>query len=306
MQASISFGDYLHHLVRSRGMSMQEFAEQCSCSPSTISRIRTGRRMPKRLPLKQWAELLKLSSEEKNSLEELALLAHAPEALRKRLTEAEDHVHEEQQRRIDVEQHYAEYRKTQNYYDGYWLSYNYSLIGDGRILRSMAHVKNDIVHWINKEAGQVQYSYRGKLDLLGDKVFIRMEEERGYAEYVQICMHSLFDFREPGFLYGILSGISGKNIRYPISNPAASKMIMVYIGSEDDFRNDPQMLEHIEGQLGNFLPTQINNYYPQALGDESYLRECLKLKAREDLNAIIARMLDNRVSDIDGALSADF
>lgn len=306
MQTSISFGDYLHHLVRSRGMSMQEFAQQCKCSPSTISRIRTGQRMPKKLPLQQWAELLRLNAEEQRSLEELALFAHAPEALRRRLSEAEHHVSEEQQRRVDIEQNYAEYRKTQNYYDGYWLSYNYSLIGDGRILRSLAHIKNDIVHWINKESGKVQYSYRGQLDLLGDKVFIRMEEERGYAEYVQICMHSLFDFREPSFLYGILSGISGKNVRFPISNPVASKMIIIYIASEDEFRADPQMLEHIESQLGNFLPDQIHNYYPQALGNDAYLRECLKVKPREDLNAIIKKMLDNTVREADSALCAEF
>jgi transcriptional regulator with XRE-family HTH domain len=305
METSMSFGDYLFHLVRSRGMSMQEFASRCNCSPSSLSRIRTGKRMPRKMPLELWAKTLDLDNDEQHTLEDLAMLSHAPEALRRRLHEVESHIHDEHQRRQDVEMHYAEYRKTQNYYDGYWLAYNFSLFNDGRILRSMAHIKNDHVRWMNKEGGQLQYSYNGQLDLLGDKIFIRMEEDRGSAEYVQMSMHSLFDFREPAFLYGILTGISGKSIRHPLSNPAASKVLMVYIGDEERFRKDPQLLDTIEGMLGNFLPMHIAPFYPPHLGDDKYLRDCLKIKEREDLDAVIQKILINH-SEQDEVLCADF
>ncbi len=305
MEPTMSLGDYLYRLVRSRNMSMQDFADRCNCSPSTLSRIRTGKRLPKKLPLEQWAQVLELDNDEQRHLEDLAMLGHAPEALRRRLNEVESHMHDERQRRHDVEQHYAEYRKTQNYYDGYWLAYNYSLFNDGRILRSMAHIKNDHVRWINKEAGQIQYSYNGNLDLLGDKIFIRLEEDRGSAEYVQISMHSLFDFREPAFLYGIITGISGKSIRHPLSNPAASKMLMIHIGDDDTFRKEPQLLETIEESLGNYLPSHIAPYFPAVLGSDKYLRDCLNIKAREDLDAVVENLLSN-TSSREGVLCADF
>ena len=305
MATNSTLGDYLYHLVRSRGLSMQEFAERCQCSPSSLSRIRTGKRLPKKIPIERWSSVLGLDTDERKNLEDAALYSNAPEALRRRLQEVETHMHDERERRHNVEQHYAEYRKTQNYYDGYWLAYNFSLFNDGRILRSMAHIKNDHVHWINKESGQIQYSYNGQLDLLGDKIFIRLEEDRGSAEYVQISMHSLFDFREPAFLFGILTGISGKSIRHPVSNPAASKILMIYIGNEQRFQQDAQMLDNIEGLLGNYLPSQIAPYFPRSLGSDKYLRDCLSIKAREDLDAVIERMLVNSCGK-DEVLCADF
>lgn len=304
MDAGMGFGDYLYHLVRSRGLSMHEFANRCQCSPSTLSRIRTGKRIPRKLPMEQWVSVLKLDADEQQHLEHLAMLLQAPAALQRRLSEAQGHIQDERQRRHHVEQHYAEYRRTQNYYDGYWLAYNYSLFNDGRILRSMAHVLDNQVRWINKEHGNVQYSYHGQLDLLGDKVFIRLEEDRGSTEFVQITMHSLFDFREPAFLFGIITGISGKSIHHPLSNPAASKILMIHIGSNDALYSDPQLLDNVEGTLGNFLPQQMAPFYPRALGDDSYLRQCLKLRKREDLDAAILHLLDNTCSR-DGVLSAD-
>ena len=305
MDGFMNLGDYLYHLVRARGYSMQEFADACGCSPSSLSRIRTGKRVPRKLPIEQWCSVLALSDEERSNLNELALISQAPEAVQRHISKMESHVLQESNRRQNIEQEYGAYRKDQQYYDGYWLAYNYSLFNDGRILRSMAHIQNNHLTWINKDAGEIQYSYHGQLDLLGDKVFIRLEEDRGGSEFVQITLHSLFDFREPAFLYGLITGISGKSIRHPISNPAASKMLMIHIGSTEKINSDPQLLEHLEGLLGNYLPSQIKPFHPIALGSDKTLRDCLHVQKREDLDAIVERMLSNKCEQ-DGVLNAAF
>ena len=305
MESFMNLGDYLYHLVRSRGLNMHDFAEACDCSPSSLSRIRTGKRIPRKLPVERWCQVLDLTDEEQQQLHELAMLSQAPAAVRNRISQMQANADAERNRRRNIEQQYGDYRKGQGYYDGYWLAYNYSLFGDGRILRSMAQISDNHITWINKESGEIQYSYHGHLDLLGDKVFIRLEEDRGDSEFVQITLHSLFDFQEPAFLYGIITGISGKSIRHPISNPAASKMLMIHIGSNDKIQKDPQLLEHLEGLLGNYLPSHIGHYYPQALGSDKTLRDCLHLQKREDLDACIERMLSNH-SERDGVLAAAF
>ena len=82
-------------------------------------------------------------------------------------------------------------------------------------------------------------------------------------------------------------------------------MLMIHIGSNDKIQKDPQLLEHLEGLLGNYLPSHIGHYYPQALGTDKTLRDCLHLQKREDLDACIERMLSNH-SERDGVLAAAF
>lgn len=301
-----TFGDFLQRAVRRRGWTMARLAAEVGISPSTLSRVRTGRRMPRELPLERWADALALGDEDRQRLHDLWLLAQAPPALRERLAAAERQVTAERERRDAVEHHYAEYRRTQNYHDGFWLAYNASFLDDGSVMRSLCHIDGDVVTWTNMEAGRVQYSYTGELVVLGDKLFIRLAEDRGGAEYVQVTMDSLFDFREPAFLYGLVTGISGKTVHHPISYPAAARMLLLFAGRSDDLRSRPEALQAIERALGTFDHADLGPLYPPELGDDGYLRRCLQLRAREDLDAVLLRMIDNRLAPGQHVLRASF
>ena len=291
----LEFGDFLYRCARQRGWSMADLAERCDVSPSTISRIRTGRRKPATELVAKLVAVLELTDEDARQFEDLAVLAQAPAALRARLMESENRYHEERSRRTAVEQGYGEFRREHSFYDGYWLAYNAAFADDGTIARSLAVIDGDTVRWRNVVGGETVYSYTGSIAVLGDKVFLNIAEDRGDMEHVQVVMHSLFDFREPAFLYGLVTGISGKNVHHPRSEPVAAKMIMIYAGREDDLRRNPERLEDLEALLGTFAPERIAPFRPACLGKADYLRTCLGLKPREDMDALILKMLDNHV-----------
>ena len=48
--------------------------------------------------------------------------------------------------------------------------------------------------------GQVHYSYSGHSEHLGDKIFMRLAEDRG-SEYIQVTCDALFDFQAPAHLW---------------------------------------------------------------------------------------------------------
>ncbi|MDA3963469.1 MAG: helix-turn-helix transcriptional regulator [Planctomycetota bacterium] len=297
------FGDYLHRLVRRRGLTMAEFAEQIGATPSTLSRIRTGKRQAKSSDIETWATALQLEDDERATLHEFALLAQAPEALRARLARAEHEIAAERDRRSTLEHHYAEYRREQNFYDGYWLAYHRSFLNDDTITRSLGHVTGDSIAWLNMEAGRVHYSYTGTTRVLGDKIFMMMEEDRGGAEFVQVTCNALFDFRSPSFLYGIVTGLSGKTIRHPVSYPAAARMVLVYAGPDTGVTNE--QLEQIQSSLGSFDERSLGPLLPSS-ANEDLLRRCLQLHGRDDLDAVLLRMIDNRLSSGEHALTAAF
>jgi len=302
--AQTSFGDFLTHAVRRRGWTMADFAAELGVSPSTLSRLRTGRRRPRSVDLDRWAELLGLDAEEHRQLAELALIAQAPPALRERLADAEQRLSHERERHDATAQAYGAYRATQNYHDGFWIAYNYSFLDDGRVLRSLCHVSGTSARWTNMEAGRVQYSYTGSFDVLGDKVFIRLAEDRGGAEYVQVTMDSLFDFSEPTFLYGLVTGLSGKTMRHPLCYPAAARMLMLFVGRDEELRREPEALQELERSLGQFRPADLRPMLPARTIDDNRLRDCLRLGPRDDLDAVLLRMLSNELRAGDGVLCA--
>ena len=301
-----TFGDFLHRAVRRRGWTMAAFAEQVGVSASTISRLRNGKRLPRSVNLDQWSAVLELDEHEEREFAELCLLAQAPQALRERIARAEADVDSERERRATVEQHYGEYRKATDYYDGWWLSYHYDLTGTGAITRSLTRINGDAVRWLNFDHGEMRYSYTGAIHIMGDKLFMQLEEDRGGVEHVQATFNSLFDLREPTFLYGIVAGISGKTLRHPISYPAAARIVLLYAANDERMRQDPALADQLHGCLGTFDERIIGPLFPAFLGSDDHLRHGLQLQPREDLNAVIRRMLGDGAGADGGTLQARF
>jgi transcriptional regulator with XRE-family HTH domain len=301
-----AFGDLLATMLKQRGLSMAAFGERVGMGASTLSRIRTGKRAPSGIRWPEWQRILACSDEELSRLQDAALLDQAPEELRRRLAQAEQAVNDERSRRTTVEGQFTAYRHQQNYYDGFWLSYNASFLDDGRIMRSLVRVRGGRVAWVNMHGGKVQFSYTGEIEHLGPQVYIRLSEDRGESEYVQVTCNALFDFQEPAFLYGIAAGISGRTVRHPISYPAAARILLLHLGSEERLRRDPEVLGAIEASLGTFTAERVRPFFPAGLGSDVSLRECLGLKPREDLDAVIEQMLSNRIADGSAVLSAGF
>jgi len=306
LHSETSFGDLLHRLVRRRGWSMADFAERLGVNPSTVSRIRTGKRRPRSAELERWAAVLELDSDERRLFHELALVAQAPAALRERLATAEARIADERARRATVENQYAEYRREQNFYDGIWLSYHRSFLNDDTVVRSLAHITGDSVAWLVMEAGTVQYSYTGSIQVLGDKMYVLLEEDRGNAEHVQVTCHALFEFRRPTFLYGIVTGISGATVRNPVSYPSAARLVMLYAGSDQDLRRDPDRMQRLRDSLGSYDAGDIGAWYMDYLGGDDLLRRSLRLKARDDMDAVLMRMIDNHLKPGEQVLQAAF
>src|SRR5262245_23055820 len=69
------FGEFLATLVRRQGMSMADFAARVGLSASTLSRVRTGQRLPAPEQVAKWADALALDPENRALFIELALLA---------------------------------------------------------------------------------------------------------------------------------------------------------------------------------------------------------------------------------------
>src|SRR4051812_18266369 len=57
------FGEFLATVVRRQGLSMADFAARVALSPSTLSRVRTGQRLPAAEQVARWADELKLDTE---------------------------------------------------------------------------------------------------------------------------------------------------------------------------------------------------------------------------------------------------
>lgn len=296
------FGEHLNHLVRQRGWTMAEFAQRVGSTPSTLSRIRNGKRVPRSADLERWCTVLALDAQAAQRLRESALLAQAPEALRQRLAQAEAAGPAGAGRAETA----VAPRSAQTFYDGLWLAYHCSFLNDQTITRSLAHVAGGEVAWLNMESGEVHYSYTGAARVLGDKIFVLMEEDRGGAEFVQVTLDALFHLRCPTVLYGIVTGVSGKTVRHPYSAPAAARIVMIHAAGPHELTRDPDRLPRIQALLGSFETVAIRPLVPAFLDKEALLRRCLELRPREDLDAVLLRMIDNRLEPGEQTLSAGF
>jgi|GEM_PF-6342280 len=288
-----TLGEFLAHLVRRQGQTMADFAKAVGLSPSTLSRVRTGQRLPTATQLETWADALKVDRDARQQLHELLLLAQTPPAVRDRLVQAEQQASAEQDKRSRLEEDYGRYRRDQRYHDGWWLTFSSSFQNDGRIQRSLLRIGDDRAELQVREYGRLHYSYHGSFETLGDKVFMRLTEDRGAVEHVQITLDSLFDYREPSFLYGLVCGISGKDVRYPISFPACSRIVMMFVGRADDLPEGGEQLNRLQAVLGSYAPESLHPCWPRFLGDGDLFAESLRL-GDEPLDAAILRLIDNR------------
>ena len=139
--------------------------------------------------------------------------------------------------------------------------------------------------------------------MLGDKIFARLTEDRGGAEHVQIILDSLFDYREPSFLYGLVCGISGKDIQHPASWPACSRLLVMHIGRENEFPPDGETMQRVHAILGRFAPENMRQVWPGFLGNSDWLSQCLRL-GDESLDRAILRLIDSRAKDGEHVLRA--
>jgi transcriptional regulator with XRE-family HTH domain len=300
-----TFGDLLASLVRRQGLTMADFARKVKVSASTLSRIRTGTRQPNAKQLARWADALRLDAEHRRQFIDLALLAQTPAEIRERLASTEAQAVQARDQHQQLAQDYGRYRTDQGFHDGWWLTYSSSFLNDGRIQRSLIRISGDQSSMQVRDAGRLHYSYHGSCESLGDKLFIRLAEDRGGAEYVQITLHSLFDYQRPSFLYGLVCGISGKDVRHPMSVPAASRILFLYAGSDRDLPDGCDQRAKLESVLGSFDPKAVRHVWPTFLGDGEYLRDCLRL-GDEALDAAVLRMIDSRGPNGDQVLRAAF
>ena len=298
-----TLGECLAHLVRRRGQTMADFAKAVGLSPSTLSRVRTGQRLPSPVQLETWSDALKLEREARQQLRELLLLAQTPPEVRARLEQAEEQASEEQGKRSRLEEDYGRYRRDQRYHDGWWLTFSNSFQNDGRIQRSLLRIADDRAELQVREYGRLHYSYHGSFETLGDKVFLRLTEDRGAVEHVQITLDSLFDYREPSFLYGLVCGISGKDVRYPISFPACSRIVMMFVARSEDLIEGSEQLNRLQAVLGSYAPESLRPCWPRFLGDGDWFAETMRL-GDESLDAAILRLIDNRTRPGDHVLRA--
>jgi transcriptional regulator with XRE-family HTH domain len=305
MFEQLSFGEALAMLVRRQGMTMADFAKKLKINPSTLSRMRTGTRQPNARQLTRWADALRLDADTRREFIDLALLEQTPAEIRERLAHTAEQTKHVQSQHQQLAADYGRYRTHQGFHDGWWLTYSCSFLNDGALQRSLIHLSGVNATMQVRDAGRLHYSYHGQAEALGDKLFIRLAEDRGSAEYVQITLHSLFDYQRPSFLYGLVCGISGKDVRHPLSYPAASRILFLYAGPSSQFPANSQQLTQLEAICGLYQPKQVKNLWPTFLGDADYIRDCLRLD-NETLDATILRMIDSRGPNGDSVLRAAF
>jgi lauroyl/myristoyl acyltransferase/transcriptional regulator with XRE-family HTH domain len=167
-------------------MTMADFAKKMQLNPSTLSRMRTGARQPNARQLTRWADALRLDADTRRQFIDLALLEQTPEEIRDRLANTEAQAHQARDQREQLAVEYGRYRTDQGFHDGWWLTYSCSFLNDGHIQRSLIHLNGAQAAMQVRDAGRLHYSYHGQSESLGDKIFIRLSEDRGGAHLFRI------------------------------------------------------------------------------------------------------------------------
>lgn len=296
-----TFAEALDAAVRRSGLTMLVVAKRTTISASVLSRLRTGSRAPTAEHVRLLAKHLKLTGADVQQFTDSAMLARTTPDVRERLAQAEASASNALEGRRQLEQQYAAERQANDWHNGWWLGYSYSFRNDGRVQRSLLKVENDQVRVQVMEGGSLQYSYHGSFEVLGDKIFIRASEDRGDQEHVQVTLHSLFDFREPTVLYGLVCGISGRDLRSPVSFPSASRMLLLYAGTADLPLTTVKSLQAI---LGGWAPAALKPCWPNFLGSHRHLHAALDV-TDDDIDAAVLRLIDNHLSPDDRALRAE-
>ncbi len=302
MTAPPEFPELFAAHLRRRGTNLAELAPQVGVSASTLSRIRTGVRSATETQARRLATALGLAGEELEDFVAAALLQAMPKAVRERLRTAEDLAGAAQARTSRMARDLGRLRSDTGFHDGLWITWSRSFFNDGRIQRSLLRLEGGGAELRAGETGLVRYSYHGSIETLGDKLFIRVAEDRGDAEWVQITCHSLFDLARPTFLYGLVSGISGTDVRHPLSWPCAGRILLLHAGALADAPERSELARQLESLIGAFDPSRLRGAWPSFLGNDDHIRTALQL-GDERLEDAIVRLTDNRLGE-DGILRA--
>jgi transcriptional regulator with XRE-family HTH domain len=296
MSAPPEFADLFANLLRRRGINLAELAPLVGVSASTLSRIRTGVRAATEPQARRLAAALGLNGDEAEGFVTSALLQAMPKTVRERLRAAEELAGAAQARTTRMARNLGRLRSDTDFHDGMWITWSRSFFNDGRIQRSLLRLEGGGAELRAGETGLVRYSYHGTVETLGDKLFIRVAEDRGNAEWVQITCHSLFDLSRPTFLYGLVSGISGTDVRHPLSWPCAGRMLMLHAGSLADAPEKSERARQLETLIGSFDPARLRGAWPAFLGSDDHLRAALQLDD-ERLEDAIVRLTDNHLGE---------
>ncbi len=286
------FGDLFSSLVRRRGLTMAAFAALVEASPSSLSRIRTGKQAPEPAHAERWAATLGLEGPERREFLASALLAATPAPIRARLHEAETQTAAARDQGARLAEDFGRYRSMTGFHDGSWLTYSRSFLNDGLVQRSLLKIDGDRAALEVRTAGMLRYSYHGSCEALGDKLFLRLAEDRGGVEWVQITLHSLFDWSRPAFLYGLVCGISGKDVQHGLSWPAAARMVLLHVPQPVGEPAINERRRQLTDILGAFPAGQLRHLWPGFLGEDDHLRAALRLDDG-DLDATLLRLTDN-------------
>jgi hypothetical protein len=296
MSAPPEFADLFGSLLRSRNTNLADLAPKVGVSASTLSRIRTGRRAATEAQARRLASALGLAGDEAEDFVAAALLQAMPPAVRQRLRTAEDLAGAAQARSRQLEHGFAQLRSETGFHDGWWITWSRSFFNDGRIQRSLLRLEGGGARLLAGESGLVRYSYHGSCEILGDKLFIRVAEDRGAAEWVQITCHSLFNLSRPAFLYGLVHGISGTDMRHPVSWPSAARMLLLHACSLDQAPERSEKARQLESLVGSFDPARLRGAWPAFLGPDDHIRSALQLDDGP-LEPSIVRLTDNRLGE---------
>lgn len=294
------FASWLDTACRRRGLTMTGVAAKTRISPSVLSRLRTGQRPPTAAHVAALARCFACDPAERTQLEELAALARAPAALRTRLARAADQTAAAHAGREAAERDLAAWRADTAFHDGWWLGCSRSFLNDGRVQRYLLSVRGGQASVQVMDAGTVRYSYHGAFEVLGDKIFVRASEDRGGAEWLQLTLHSQFDFTQPTLLYGLVCGISGRDLAHPVSLPCAARTVLLYAGGHD---LPPAALKSLQASLGLWSEAALRPVWPESLGQARHLRAALDA-VDGDLDAAVLRLIGNRLGPQDWVLRA--
>jgi transcriptional regulator with XRE-family HTH domain len=293
-----TFADLIASHARRHGWTLGELAGHAGLAASTVSRLRSGARRPNAAQVEALADALALGRDERAALRDAAALARAPREVLDRLDQAERDAVQEQARRTRLEEGWTALRQAQSWYDGWWLTLSRSFHHDGRVQRSLLRIEGERATLQVMEAARLHFTYTGTCEILGDKAFIRLAEDRGGAEYVQITLQTLFDLTEPTFLFGLVCGLSGKDLRHPVSYPAASRLLMLFAGREGGKRLEPF--------LGAYAEPALRPCWPEVLGSDRLLRQAFAVEDGGDLDAAMLALISNGIDRPDGVLRAAF
>ena len=269
---AMSFAVAFDLALRSADRSLIDLAAQTRLPASTLSRLRTGRRLPTEAHLAALAKALRLSADEAARWRDLALVDRAPAPVRERLRQAPA-------------------VRGEGFHDGWWIGYCRTFRDDGGVARFLVRFHGDHVLVQVHDRGVLQMRYPGTCETFGESLFVRATDDRGGSEHLQIVLHSLSAFREPTVLHGVVCGVTPRDLAHPVSLPCAARVVLLHAG---DLALPAAPLRSLQGRCGTFAPEDLGEVWPEVLGDATAIRRALA-PAAADPTAAVLRLTDNHL-----------